>query len=903
MTTLTPVTHQPQASACVAGDPTPQRLYLAAIPALLFAVLLDQRYFVPSDAVSSWFWVTLGFGFLAALGAGASPEDAAAKAVDRGPRTLLWCSATALLLGGFVVRGDSVALWFLTGAFGTVALGLRNHGSLEVRRRARAVLPVLSLGMLAGGLSLGWAFAEPWVQHWRTPAPFATLLAEVLGLEVHTDRSLVAVLDGRTFALGTGPRAAELFTAVAMFVLLAPAVHARRGVLGCAVLLVGCELLRETLVLTKLIGLASGWADETLWARSLWLLPLLAVTFAVSTVAWLGRLKVLQTSDRSSRFVPVPMVAVLLGCFLLVAGTLSHPLGKPKSGRVAIDSVHSAWEWTDVPLNRRLFGTKTTYNLFSMIASLRETFPEVDIHEEGALTRDVLERYDVWILKTPTSPYTEVEVAAITDYVSDGGGVWFIGDHTDIFGMNTYLNQVTERMGVRLNPDAAFDLPGKLDKQLWQRPGGATHPVTADVPEFLFATSDTLQASPINCSDLISGTELYSDESDYSKVTFFGNETFDDEEPYGRFHQCVSGHYGSGRFVVFGDSTVYSSFYVHLPGKLELARSTIAWLNHKDSFRGWPQVPRLLGGILLLLGLGVGFVARTKPVVWILCVAVGASTGVLIASAHDALWRLDVPTPKPERPVVGILPGLARHLPLRHYDAHAESDPERFVNFMVALQRHGLVPEIVLQPELLADYDLAIVLAPNYSQMRGVLEVLARREEASKPSWLITNASGLTERVLSESFPEAQVVASPQRLAPPSEESDEFLAYDTFGPQVNAADRLHGVSFDVPHPAFLVEGGERLLTVGKYSAHTVLSSGSGTLALTSVPDLWSNLSLGSETAVPTRERFFLHEIIWRTVDTLLGRPPCELLQIATVPPSGPHQGPIESNTDQAPSGR
>ncbi len=49
------------------------------------------------------------------------------------------------------------------------------------------------------------------------------------------------------------------------------------------------------------------------------------------------------------------------------------------------------------------------------------------------------------IIKTPTARYSADEVTAIVNYVQHGGSLLLIGDHTNVFNMNTYLNDISRQ--------------------------------------------------------------------------------------------------------------------------------------------------------------------------------------------------------------------------------------------------------------------------------------------------------------------------------------------------------------------------------------------------------------------------------------------------------------------------
>lgn len=69
---------------------------------------------------------------------------------------------------------------------------------------------------------------------------------------------------------------------------------------------------------------------------------------------------------------------------------------------------------------------------------------------------------DVLVFKTPTEPFTDEEVSTIERFVDQGGGLFLIGDHTNLFGMSTYLNKVAAPFRLAFRSDDVVLAPGRL---------------------------------------------------------------------------------------------------------------------------------------------------------------------------------------------------------------------------------------------------------------------------------------------------------------------------------------------------------------------------------------------------------------------------------------------------------
>jgi len=121
----------------------------------------------------------------------------------------------------------------------------------------------------------------------------------------------------------------------------------------------------------------------------------------------------------SLKGVPVKKAAVtgVLAFFLVFSGVAFFGLrdiGKEKASRVLVDEYHSDWEWTTDAYDEEWFGERSGYNYYCFY-NLLEKYYETG-RNMGPITGDTLKNADVFIMKTPTLPFSEEEVLHITDF-------------------------------------------------------------------------------------------------------------------------------------------------------------------------------------------------------------------------------------------------------------------------------------------------------------------------------------------------------------------------------------------------------------------------------------------------------------------------------------------------------
>lgn len=415
------------------------------------------------------------------------------------------------------------------------------------------------------------------------------------------------------------------------------------------------------------------------WTQLLSFLPL---------VLLLGRLIKLDANGVGERvfgFIRVRAGDILITCLVAAAVLLAvlavgvYEQGPRKAGRVLIDEAHSDWERFDRPFDTNWYGQEAGYNYASIydyldhyfqmapsngraqwpdnpagkatLAEARTHFKLADDktltpkqyakwvrHGKKKLTREVLDNYDVLVLKIPTptdqfpTGYTHEEVDAIYDWVNDGGGLFVIGEHTGVFGSNMLLNKVCRLFDFELRDDCAFDVETKWTQQ-YDRPALLPHPIVAHLPSFRYETSCTIQPHSADGEVAQWAGALKNLPIDWHSGNFYPQVVNRADMRYGPFVQIYAVKRGHGRVVAFGDSTVWSNFSAFESGKPELLLACVQWCNYKNE-SGLTR-PLLTAGALLCLLCAAMVIAYRRDAGPSIAVV---SAALLVAAA--AAWGL-----------------------------------------------------------------------------------------------------------------------------------------------------------------------------------------------------------------------------------------------------------------------
>lgn len=295
------------------------------------------------------------------------------------------------------------------------------------------------------------------------------------------------------------------------------------------------------------------------------------------------------------------------------------PVGERKAGRVMVVERHSAWEPTTEPYGTEVYGEAGSYNYAAIYAYCSQYYDMSRLAADDPLDDGTLELCDVLIIKTPTARYAPEEVEAVVRFVDRGGSLLLIGDHTNVFNMNTYLNDIARHFGFTFRNDLLFRVGDPYRQQY--RPPALAHPLLQHVPPMSFAVSCSIDPGSSRGSMVIRNVGLFNLPPAYQESNYHPQAEYRPYMEYGAWCQLWSTVFGRGKVLAFADSTLFSNFCVYQPGKTELFMSMVEWLNHHPG-RGVPRnralwiLTALVACVLGCLGL------REKAGAWILVLSV-----------------------------------------------------------------------------------------------------------------------------------------------------------------------------------------------------------------------------------------------------------------------------------------
>lgn len=685
-------------------------------------------------------------------------------------------------------------------------------------------------------------------------APLANLLLRAVGIKTSLDGAIVSAQGTRQiYSISiTWEKLATFLTLEiiigGLLILLFTSLKRKRMISFVFVVLV--YMLARSVFLVLLY--VDNGRLNVFWKPAATLLSLVPLVFILIKVYPLQRVPHLRPL-RLDRKAWLAGAAAFLCIAALIGVWGFYDPGVSKQGRVLIDEKHSNWEWTTEEYDTKWYGEKSGYNYYSLYDYLNHYY-RVDRNFEP-IDADLLSGYDALIVKTPTEAFSREEVDSIEAFVAGGGGLWLISDHTNVFGMSSFINPIAERFGLRYNYDSTYDLDtGALSE--YRRPTVMPDPIVQHMPPFLFATSCTVQA-PLSARGAIVGYDLKAIGADYSQKNFFPIVPESPDIDYGLFLQAAAVSHGSGRVVAFTDSTTLSNFWMFMPGKPELALGTMEWLNRENSSPA-PFIFFLIAGILLL-GAAIYLIVKTdKQTALVVVLCAGLLAGAVMPYVYGAANRASYALPQPHTAYTRV------RFEQEHSDFYMPTllpgffaEPQvRYDTFYVWNQRLGYVPSVSPSlEEALKDSDLLVLINPSKPFTEKEIERIVKYVESGGRVLLLDSAANgkSASNELLRMF-DMSLDLTPLGRSTASYATDrEIVTTDQAGS---------------------VQGGQAIIsTASGKPIYSYTRKGDGIVAVWSDSNLFCNAQLGDVSSIPNDYQLQLSEMEFWMLQGLIGNRP------------------------------
>jgi hypothetical protein len=365
------------------------------------------------------------------------------------------------------------------------------------------------------------------------------------------------------------------------------------------------------------------------------------------------------------------------------------------------------------------------------------------IIESQEITNNLFDDADVFVVTNLNISFSAAEHAVIWDFIRNGGSLLVLGDHTDVGGIQTPLNDLLSPVGVRYRFDAALPLD---DTFKWLTCTHLfPHPITTPLPGL-----DTLQYGvgasldiPLSSFPVITGTYALSDEGNRTNedIAFLGDYEYVKGETLGDVILVAGAYYGRGKVLVFGDTSSFQN--AALTFSFPFIQNIFTWLTSTQT--GVLTAAQIVVSLTLLITAMLFFYLRRPPSMnfsifpILLCASLLftsslntlliTNTEVMVSSpivsidaSHGERFTLESFT---DDSINGLLVNLQRNnfLPILEKKFPADHLSARKILFFIAPTRTFTADEVVLLEQYMINGGY-IVLATGYDDKQASLPLL-----------------------------------------------------------------------------------------------------------------------------------------------------------------------------------
>jgi hypothetical protein len=178
--------------------------------------------------------------------------------------------------------------------------------------------------------------------------------------------------------------------------------------------------------------------------------------------------------------------------------------------------------------------------------------------------------------------FSDEEIGNIQHFVERGGGLFVIGDHTNVYDSSARINPILAPMGIEVGYHTAIDYPPdhSVAGLAWIMVFDFDrHYLTRDVEMISLQTGAPVLGDHGIARLSERGFGDYWDPEDTSG--YYGNWRFDGDpelEPQGRLPVVQAREYGDGRVVVVGDQNIFGDAWLYFGDNFEFLMNTFQWL-------------------------------------------------------------------------------------------------------------------------------------------------------------------------------------------------------------------------------------------------------------------------------------------------------------------------------------
>jgi len=365
----------------------------------------------------------------------------------------------------------------------------------------------------------------------------------------------------------------------------------------------------------------------------------------------------------------------------------------------------------------------------------------VTVIESDHITRELLRDTTVFVVTNLNTSFTPDEQTVIWGFVRGGGSLLVLGDHTNVGGIQTPLNELLTPVDISFRFDAALPLDDTFKwLTCYELPTNEiTTPLTS-LDQLQISVGGSLNITATSFPVII-GKYALSDTGNHSaaEMAYLGDYIYNKGEQLGDLILAAGSYYGDGKVLVFGDTSSFQNSA--LPLSFPFIQRIFTWLTSTKT--ATIRTMQLGVSLVLLFGatLALVFMKRTPlpftvfPIA--LCVALLLTATinpvfapekiltrnlVLIDTSHTERFSLE---PFTDSSVSGLVVNLQRnsYLPLFLRGFSPGQISASKLLFFIAPTQAFTPAEITILRQYM-EHGGFIILATGYEEKEAALPLL-----------------------------------------------------------------------------------------------------------------------------------------------------------------------------------
>jgi hypothetical protein len=294
-------------------------------------------------------------------------------------------------------------------------------------------------------------------------------------------------------------------------------------------------------------------------------------------------------------FIFVSAISFLMACDSVLGPTETYEV--PPRDRtyedgpwILVDHYHTRKQNPeDYRLKKGDYAYQGTFGFYRVFQHLERNKYHWSSVRELPLSTPRLKDYDalfINLVHDDRPDFSDDEVTAILNFVREGGGLFVIADHTNVYKHAERINRFLIPMGLEVLYHTAVDFPPMYSVaglgwiMVWDF---ADHPVSEGLKMVSLQTGGPqVGGTGIGYTSDRSFGDLWDPTDDFG---YYGNWSYDGDpevEPQGPLQVISAAEFGEGRVVVVGDQNIFGDAWAHFGDNFELAMNIFEWTTGRE---------------------------------------------------------------------------------------------------------------------------------------------------------------------------------------------------------------------------------------------------------------------------------------------------------------------------------